>query len=61
MKNKHTIVVDISYSPNKYSLAYQNSINMNFKMQDSKPIIHPHYNRWVGDLLAQVRLEMGKL
>lgn len=34
VRNKHTIVVSIPYSAERYSIKYQNSINMNYKLSD---------------------------
>jgi hypothetical protein len=34
VRNKHTVVVSISYSAERFSIKYQDSINMNFKLAD---------------------------
>lgn len=57
---KHTIVTEISYSANKYSLAYKDSTNMKYGMKDGQPVIHPHYNRFVRELSESIRLAVGR-
>ena len=34
VRNKHTVAVSIPYSAESYSIKYQDSINMNFKLSD---------------------------
>ena len=65
--NKHTIMVEITASPDRYSLKYNNSINMNYgrsrgdyDIPYGQPIIHPYYNRFVGELRDGIRLELMK-
>jgi len=62
VRNKHTAVVQISYSADKYSIIYRDSTNLNFKAEGSGPgIIHPFYNRWVQDLRDAIRLQLNKI
>lgn len=65
--NKHTIMVEIVVAPDRYSLKYNNSINMKYAISkgeygiaDGLPIIHPYYNRFVNDLHEGIRLELMK-
>lgn len=58
--NKHTIVVDIAFSNERYSITYRDSVNMRYSAQDGKPEIHPHYNRFVGELRDAIRVELMK-
>jgi len=62
VRGKHTIVVDISYSATAYSIAYRDSVNMNFKAggADGVGVIHPFYNRWVDELRDAIRLQLSK-
>jgi hypothetical protein len=60
VRNKHTVMVLIDYTPQKYSLMYQDSINMNYATRNGEPVIHPFYNTWVADLKEAIRLEMLK-
>lgn len=55
VRNKHTVVVDIPYSANSYSIKYVNSINMKAKPDGT---IHPNYNKWVTKLADQINQEL---
>ena len=61
VRGKHTVIVLITYTPVKYSLAYQDSIDMNYGQRNGEPVIHPFYNTWVGELKESIRAEMLKL
>ena len=61
VRNKHTIVVEIAYAADTYSLRYKDSINMKFDQRDGQPVIHPYYNRWVQELKDAIRIELLKL
>lgn len=60
VRNKHTIVVEIAYSPEKYSLTYKDSINMKHGQLDGHAVIHPYYNKWVQELKDGIRAELMK-
>jgi hypothetical protein len=60
VRNKHTVVVLISYTPQKYSLTYKDSINMNYGERNGEPVIHPFYNTWVQDLKDAIRTDLLK-
>ena len=60
--NKHTIVINIACQADRYSLTYKDSVNMNYATNlDGKAMIHPHYNRFVGELRDAIRVEFMKL
>lgn len=61
VRNKHTIIADITYSADKYSVTYQGSVNMNYDLKNGVSVIHPHYNTWVSNMLNDVRAELRKL
>lgn len=82
LHGKHTVLVSIPYSAQKFSIKYQDSINMKYELAaplanaytdagnnslkpqpaaGRTPMIHPHYNRWVQDLLQSVKLELKKI
>ncbi len=69
VKNKHTIAVDISVAPEKYSIKYGSSINMKYSASDRTgrpdaadgPVIHPAYNQWVQTLNSAIQAELRKL
>lgn len=58
--NKHTIVVSIASTAERYTITYKDSINMRYGMEDGKPVIHPHYNKFVGELRDAIRVEFLK-
>lgn len=58
--NKHTIVVTIMATAERYSIAYKDSVNMHYGMRDGQPIIHPYYNRFVDELRDAIRVELMK-
>jgi len=59
--NKHTIMVDITCEADRYSVTYRDSVNMNYMVKDSQPVIHPYYNRHVGALRDAIRVEMLRM
>lgn len=61
VRGKHTIMVNITYTANSYSLAYHNSINMNYANDGGLELIHPNYNKWVQDLRKAIQIELLKL
>ena len=61
VRGKHTIKVEISWSADKYSALYKDSIDMNYKVKKDGPVIHPFYNKWVDELLASINAELAKL
>jgi len=74
VRNKHTIMVEIVYSADKYSITYRDSVNMNYHKEghyDSRlpsarnaataaqgPVIHPAYNTWVQEFKDAIRVEL---
>lgn len=73
VNNKHTVMVVIVYSADKYSITYRDSVNMNYHSEakfDSRmpnarnastpsgPVIHPAYNTWVQELKDAIRVEL---
>lgn len=60
-RNKHTIAVEIAYQADRYSVAYKDSVNMNYMVRDGGPEIHPYYNRHVNDLREAIRFEMLRM
>jgi hypothetical protein len=75
VRNKHTVMVEIAYAADKYSLTYRDSVNMNYQANYSPdprspaarngprvrgPVIHPFYNDWVRELKDAIRVELLK-
>jgi len=55
----HVVVVEIAYSPEKYSIQYRNSVHMNYRASDQT--IHTSYNVWVRELAAHIDQAFGAL
>lgn len=56
VRNKHTVVVNIPYTPTSYSINYKASTNMEYKVKsDGSASIHPNYNNWVARLDQSIR------
>lgn len=60
VRNKHTIMINIAYTGENYSVTYADSVNMKYSLKDGKPVIHPYYNNWVKELLDGLRIEFNK-
>ncbi len=50
----HTVVVDVFYTANTFSIAYRDSINMEY--DGAKGTIHPNYNKWIKTLAEEIRI-----
>lgn len=61
VRGKHTVVTEITYAADRYSLVYKDSINMKYGQKDGQPVIHPFYNRWVSGLNDGIQLAAGQL
>lgn len=63
VRGKHTVVVDIAYSAQAYSIKYQSSTNMKYSYapDTNVRVIHPFYNRWVAELREAIRMELNRL
>jgi hypothetical protein len=61
VRGKHTVMTEITYSPEKFSVVYNDSTNMDYSPgPDGKGSIHPFYNRWVQDLKEAIRTSLAK-
>lgn len=60
MKGKHTIVVEVAYTAENYSLTYLSSDNMKYGEVEGVPVIHPYYDRWVREFREAIRTELIK-
>lgn len=61
VRSKHTIKLDVDYTPSSLSFHYKDSVNMKYgKDDDGHPVIHPFYMKWVANLLSDVRIELGR-
>ncbi len=57
VRGRHKVVVTITYDQTQFSIAYKDSVDMDYK--DGK--IHPNYNKWVNTLDRNIRLELAGL
>jgi len=55
----HVVVLDITYSPQRYSVTYRNSVHMNYRASDQT--IHTSYNVWVRELVEHIDRALGAL
>jgi hypothetical protein len=62
VRGKHTVRVSISYTSSNFSVVYLSSDNMKAqKISNGATMIHPAYNRWVGDLVTAIRDQLGRM
>jgi hypothetical protein len=61
VRGKHTVVIDIKIEKSSLSITYKNSVNLNFKELNGKKLIHPNYNKWIQDLITNIRAEASNL
>jgi hypothetical protein len=62
VRGKHTVVIEIVYLPERFSVFYKDSTNMKYSPgPDGKGMIHPFYNRWVQELKEAIRLSLLKV
>jgi hypothetical protein len=54
-------MVNIEPTTTEYSVRYANSINMKYEAINGQPVIHPHYNKFVNELIQSIRIELLKL
>ena len=54
VRNKHTVVLDIYYTSESYSIEYKDSKNMNYKEKR----IHRSYNSWIKNLSKDIDQEL---
>jgi hypothetical protein len=56
--HKHLAMVDITYSAERYSVAYRSSARLDYSPGDST--INPSYNEWVKELVEQINRTLGQ-
>ncbi|HSI38113.1 MAG TPA: hypothetical protein VK946_03480 [Methylotenera sp.] len=61
VRNKHTVVIEITYDTSKYSINYKDSNNMKYEVQSGQAMIHPFYNKWVDLFKNSINAELAKL
>ena len=53
----HQAIVDITYTPENYSINYKDSTNLKHKGN----MIHSNYNAWIKNLANSINLELSRL
>lgn len=62
VRGKHTAQVRITYSDTNYAITYESSDNLEYEEKSSgRKIIHPNYNKWVGNLQARINTNIQHL
>lgn len=56
----HTVVTEITYSAERFSVVYHDSVNMKYTPSSGTGLIHPFYNRWVEDFVMAIRTQLAK-
>lgn len=60
VRGKHTAEVTISYTRSSITVTYRDSKNLNYRVKNGMPQIHPNYNVWVQDLIDAIQREALK-
>lgn len=67
---RHVAMVDVTYDETDFSIAYRDSINLNYsekgkarfvnkrRIEIPGPRIHRNYNRWVNELADEIRISL---
>ncbi|QNM95941.1 hypothetical protein [Chitinimonas koreensis] len=53
-QGKHEVTIEVAYDADKYQIKYLGSQNMNYEKTGEQAEIHPNYNRWISNLIAQI-------
>jgi len=59
IRGKHTVVVDIIFNTETFSIDYKRSANL--KWDPTSRTIHPNYNAWVKLLEADIKAEIQRM
>jgi hypothetical protein len=57
----HTLVMNLAYQDGKFSLTYQDSVNLDYKDDAGKRTIHRAYVNWNTNLMNDARAELMRL
>ncbi|BCL76929.1 hypothetical protein JHS3_26650 [Jeongeupia sp. HS-3] len=60
VRAKHMARVSIDYDTQAVQIRYLDSFNLNYEtVSDGRVFIHPNYNKWVGNLAADIQTQLG--
>lgn len=51
---QHTVTVDVPYDAHGFQVKFKSSTNMNQEQSGDRISVHPHVNRWLSDLDADI-------
>lgn len=60
VRNKHTVIVNITYTKESFSVVYAGSINMKYQPNAGTGVIHPFYNKWTRDLVDTIQANIER-
>lgn len=60
VRNKHTVIVNITYTKESFSVVYAGSINMKYQPNAGTGVIHPFYNKWTRDLVDTIQANLER-
>ena len=67
VRGKHTLIVEIPYSTQHYTVRYKDSENLNHGMEELEQnnyrpveVIHPNANKWMAQLKDAIRAEFAR-
>ncbi|MGV0953800.1 MAG: hypothetical protein ACOYBR_05770 [Fluviibacter sp.] len=58
VREKHTVIVLITYNTSSFSINYADSTDMKYGVKQAEPSIHPYYNEWVKELEEAIKIEV---
>jgi hypothetical protein len=60
VRGKHIVRVSISNTASDFTVKYQSSVDMKAAKEGDGWVVHPFYNRWVGDLVKAIKDELAR-
>jgi hypothetical protein len=60
VREKHTVIVLITYNTSSFSINYADSTDMKYGVKQGEPSIHPFYNEWVKELEEAIKIEVNQ-
>ena len=60
VRGKHIVRVSITNTATNFTVKYHSSVDMKAAKEGSDWVVHPFYNRWVGDLVKAIKDELAR-
>ena len=51
----HAATIEVVYDAAGFQIRYRDSVDMDYEVEDGRPLIHPRYNRWITTLGNEIR------